>query len=64
MTKQNRDNSLDRLSGLLILFMMLGHVVSLTSKVSPSDDVSVFYRLCSALFYFYMPCFFLVRNVS
>lgn len=57
MTKE-RDNSLDCLCGLLIIYMIMGHVVSLTSHVSPSETVNIAFQYSSVFFFWYMPWFF------
>lgn len=53
-----RDKSLDNLGGLLIIYMILGHAVALTSNVSPSETVRFYYDQCTSVFFFYMPWFF------
>ena len=53
-----RDDSLDRMCGLLIAYMVLEHVSMMVSIVSPSEIVAIVYRYCSACFFFFMPWFF------
>lgn len=36
----------------------MGHVVSLTSQISPSDTINQVYHYCSVFFFWYMPWFF------